>query len=269
MVVDRLMAAPAPGWKSHTCDLVVFPELGLTTFFPRWFFEARATWTPSWRDRDAFGRHQSTIPEAAQAGVGFSGGSPSLARWPSLQLPDPRRDPRQRRDRPLPEDSSSRPREEYERRGGPSTSASGATSTRGLDSSAVWDAVGGTVGMAICNDRRWPGHTGAGAPSVSSSSSATTHRSTTQTIEPDTLAVFHKNALVMQSRGRTRNGSWVVGVAKAGIEEGVDRLAGSCVVAPSGQIVAQASTNGDELIARSRLTATIKGCANYKTPCST
>ena len=59
------------------------------------------------------------------------------------------------------------------------------------------------------------------------------------------LAGFH-NALVMQS-GAYQNGAYVVGVAKGGIEEGVDSLALSMIVAPSGQIIAQCITTGDEV----------------------
>ena len=51
----------------------------------------------------------------------------------------------------------------------------------------------------------------------------------------------------MQS-GAYQNGTWVVGVAKGGVEAGVDSLAQSIIVAPSGQVVAQALTTGDELI---------------------
>jgi predicted amidohydrolase len=40
----------------------------------------------------------------------------------------------------------------------------------------------------------------------------------------------------------------VVGVAKAGVEEGVDSLGQSMIVAPSGQIVAQTLSTDDELI---------------------
>jgi len=36
-------------------------------------------------------------------------------------------------------------------------------------------------------------------------------------------------------------------VAKGGLEEGVDSLAESAIIAPSGEIVAQCQTNGDEL----------------------
>jgi predicted amidohydrolase len=51
----------------------------------------------------------------------------------------------------------------------------------------------------------------------------------------------------MQS-GAYQNGTWVIGVAKAGVEEGVELLGQSCIVAPSGQIVAQALTTDDELV---------------------
>ena len=48
--------------------------------------------------------------------------------------------------------------------------------------------------------------------------------------------------------GAYANATWVVGVAKAGIEEGCELIGGSCIIAPTGQIVAQASGLGDELV---------------------
>ena len=48
--------------------------------------------------------------------------------------------------------------------------------------------------------------------------------------------------------GAYQNGCWVVGVAKGGLEEGVESLAQSVIIAPSGQIVAQSTGIGDELI---------------------
>lgn len=50
----------------------------------------------------------------------------------------------------------------------------------------------------------------------------------------------------MQS-GAYQNGTWVVGVAKAGIEEGVMHLGQSQIIAPSGETVAMCTTLGDEL----------------------
>jgi predicted amidohydrolase len=63
--------------------------------------------------------------------------------------------------------------------------------------------------------------------------------------EHDDLSLFH-NHLVLQA-GAYQNGTWVVGVAKGGIEEGVDQIGGSCIVAPSDEIVAACTTKGDEL----------------------
>jgi predicted amidohydrolase len=62
----------------------------------------------------------------------------------------------------------------------------------------------------------------------------------------DPLANFH-NHLCMQA-GAYQNALWVVGVAKAGLEEGVMQIGQSCVIAPSGEIVAMASTLEDELV---------------------
>jgi len=47
--------------------------------------------------------------------------------------------------------------------------------------------------------------------------------------------------------GAYQNSTWVVGIAKAGNEEGSELLAGSCIVAPSGEIVAHATSKGDEV----------------------
>src|SRR5258708_40036073 len=62
----------------------------------------------------------------------------------------------------------------------------------------------------------------------------------------DHLTGFH-NHLVMQS-GAYQNSTFVIGVAKAGLEEGCDLAGGSCIIAPSGEIVAQAVSKADELI---------------------
>jgi predicted amidohydrolase len=61
--------------------------------------------------------------------------------------------------------------------------------------------------------------------------------------------------------GAYQNGTWVVGVAKAGNEEGVEQIGNSIVVAPSGEIVAACTTTGDEL-AIARCDPDL--CASYK-----
>ena len=64
--------------------------------------------------------------------------------------------------------------------------------------------------------------------------------------ELDRLANFH-NQLSMQA-GAYQNGRWVVGVAKAGVEEGVSQIGQTSIIAPSGEVVAMTSTCGNELI---------------------
>ncbi len=61
--------------------------------------------------------------------------------------------------------------------------------------------------------------------------------------------------------GAYQNGTWVVGVAKGGNEEGVESLGQTMIVAPSGQIVAQALSNADELIVAR---CDLDWCARYK-----
>jgi len=57
------------------------------------------------------------------------------------------------------------------------------------------------------------------------------------------LALSTKDA-----QGRDLVTGWVVGVAKAGCEEGCDLIGGSCIITPTGEIVAECKTLGDELI---------------------
>jgi predicted amidohydrolase len=49
--------------------------------------------------------------------------------------------------------------------------------------------------------------------------------------------------------GAYANACFVVGVAKASVEDGVELIGGSCVINPLGQIIARASGTGDELVA--------------------
>jgi predicted amidohydrolase len=101
--------------------------------------------------------------------------------------------------------------------------------------------------MCICNDRRWPEtYRVMGMQSVELivlGYNTPTHLPWVPVY--DHLADFH-NHLCMQA-GAYQNSTWVVGIAKAGNEEGSELLAGSCIVAPSGEIVAQATSNGDDV----------------------
>ena len=77
-VIQRLLALLHQA-KGHRCDLVVFPELALTTFFPRWYFERQ-------EEIDAFFEHEMPGPatqrlfEAARTlAIGFYFGYAELA----------------------------------------------------------------------------------------------------------------------------------------------------------------------------------------------
>jgi predicted amidohydrolase len=117
-----------------------------------------------------------------------------------------------------------------------------------MEGFGVWQAFGGRMGMMICNDRRWPETYRVmglkGVEMILCGYNTPIHY--VPDPSQDILQGFH-NALVMQS-GAYQNGTWVVGVAKAGVEEGVDSLGQSMIVAPSGQIVAQTLSTDDELI---------------------
>jgi N-carbamoyl-D-amino-acid hydrolase len=102
--------------------------------------------------------------------------------------------------------------------------------------------------MAICNDRRWPEvyreAALRGAEMMLLGYNTPAHYPLAP--EHDHLQCFH-NHLVMQA-GAYQNGIWVIGVAKAGREEGCDLIGQSCIIAPTGEIVAMCSTLGDELV---------------------
>ena len=112
----------------------------------------------------------------------------------------------------------------------------------------VVKAFGGNMGMCICNDRRWPEtYRVMGLQNVEMvllGYNTPLHNAPSP--DHDEHSWFH-NQLSMQA-GAYQNGSWVVGVAKGGTEEGVPSLADSMIVAPSGKVVARAAGDGDELI---------------------
>jgi predicted amidohydrolase len=102
--------------------------------------------------------------------------------------------------------------------------------------------------MCICNDRRWPETYRMlalqGAEMVVLGYNTPVHNPANPS--SDLLVNFH-NHLCMQA-GAYQNAMWVVGVAKAGVEEGVMQIGQSCIIAPSGELVAMAATLEDELI---------------------
>jgi len=264
-VVDRLVALLHQA-TGHGCDLVVFPELALTTFFPRWHFE-RQDEIDVFFERALPGPDTQRLFDVARSvGIAFYLGYAEVVqengrtrRFNSSILVDQRGTIVSKyRKIHLPGHAEHEPWRRFqhlEKRyfevgdlGWPVVRA-------------TFGASQGLYGMAICNDRRWPETYRVmglqGVEMILLGYNTPVHNPPAP--EHDALSHFH-NQLVMQA-GAYQNGTWVVGVAKAGNEEGVEQIGGSLIVAPSGEIVAACTTTTDELaIARCDLDL----CNSYK-----
>ena len=244
-VVQRLVALLRQA-SENACDLVVFPELALTTFFPRWIVEDISQ-ADHWYEREMPSADTRPLfDEAARLGIGFCLGyaemTPDGHRHNTQVLVDKKGSiVAKYRKVHIPghhEFEPDRPFQHAERYYFEPTD----------EGFGVWDAFGGRMGMMICNDRRWPESYRVmglqGVEMILCGYNTPIHY--VPDPSQDILQGFH-NSLVMQS-GAYQNGTWVIGVAKAGLEEGIELLGQSVIVAPSGQIVAQTLTTDDELI---------------------
>jgi len=246
--VSRLIAMLREA-KDRGADLVVFPELALTTFFPRWWFEDEV-------ELDGFYETEmpnaATIPlfeEAARLELGFYLGYAEVAasdggnrkfntsilvdksgniigKYRKIHLPGHA------------DHQPWRPFQHLEKK----------YFEPGDLGFPVFEMMGGKMGMCICNDRRWPETYRvmglAGAELIMLGYNTPQHYP--QAPEHDHLNHFH-NHLVMQS-GAYQNGCFVVGTAKCGIEEDCMLIGQSCIIAPTGEMVSMATSLEDEVI---------------------
>ncbi|MEE2803868.1 MAG: N-carbamoyl-D-amino-acid hydrolase [Pseudomonadota bacterium] len=230
-------------------ELIVFPELALTTFFPRWYLEDPDELEAFFETEMPNQATQPLFDAAAQMGIGFYLGYAELCvengqrhqfnttilvdrsgtiigKYRKIHLPGHS------------EHEPERPFQHLEKR---------YFETGNLGFPA-FDAMNARLGMCICNDRRWPetfrllGLKGVEIVMVGYNTPA--HYPPAP--QMDHLQDFH-NHLSLQA-GAYQNGTWVAGAAKAGKEEGCDLIGGSCIVAPSGEIMVRCETLGDELI---------------------
>ncbi|NRG18904.1 N-carbamoyl-D-amino-acid hydrolase [Rhizobiales bacterium] len=232
--------------KGRGARLVVFPELALTTFFPRWYREE-----PEWRDRWFETEMPSTesrplFEAAAELGMGFHLGYAELTpegRYfnTAILVDQTGKIAGKYRKIHLPghfEHEPWRPFQHLEKR----------YFEKGDLGFPVFDAFDGRIGMCICNDRRWPETWRmlglGGAELVVLGYNTPLHYPPAP--EHDHLQYFH-NELSVQA-GAYQNGLWAAAVAKAGREEDCDLIGGSVIVAPTGEIVARAVTVGDEVV---------------------
>jgi hypothetical protein len=248
LVVKRLLDLLGQA-RGRGCDLVVFPELALTTFFPRWWLEDQAE-IDGFFEREMPGPEtQPLFDEAARLGIAFCLGYAELTRQgdaprrfnTSILVDRAGRLVGKYRKVHLPGHADHQPWRPFQH-----------LEKRYFDVGdlgfPVWRALGGVLGMCICNDRRWPETYRVmalrGVEMILLGYNTPAHNPPAP--EHDALGPFH-NHLVMQA-GAYQNATWVVGVAKCGREEGCDLLGQSAIIAPSGEIVAQAVTLGDELV---------------------
>jgi predicted amidohydrolase len=247
-VVARLIEQLREAHSGH-CDLVVFTECALTAFFPHWFMEDQGEIDAYFEREMPSPQTQPLFDEAARLQMGFHLGFAELAvedgvnhRYNSSVLVG--KDGQvigKFRKIHLPGHADHRPENPFQ-------NLEKRYFEVGDLGFQTWRAWGGVIGMCICNDRRWPetyrvlGLRGAEMILLGYNTPACHPEHP----ELNRLANFH-NQLSMQA-GAYQNGCWVVGVAKAGVEEGVSQIGQTSIVAPSGEVVAMTSTCGNELI---------------------
>jgi N-carbamoyl-D-amino-acid hydrolase len=227
-------------------DLVVFPELALTTFFPRWYMADEAE-LDGFFEREMPSRETAPLFEAAKArGIAFYLGyaelTPEGRRFNTAILVDKAGDiVGKYRKIHLPGHDQHEPWRAFQH-----------LEKRYFEVGdlgwPVWRTMGGHIGMAICNDRRWPEtYRVMGLKDVELVLIGyNTPRHNPPAPDHDRLSEFH-NQLSMQA-GAYANATWVVGTAKCGVEEGCEMIGNSSIIAPTGEVVGQAVTQDDELV---------------------
>ena len=244
---------------SKKAELVVFPELALTTFFPRWFVDD-ITQADHWYETEMPSAITKPLfDEAKKLNIGFCLGyaelTPQGERF-NTQILVERNGSIVAKYRKV-----HIPGHEHHEPDRPFQHAERYYFKPSDDGFGVWKAFGGRIGMMICNDRRWPeSYRVMGLQGVEMILCG--YNPPLQYVpdpSQDRLQGFH-NALVMQS-GAYQNGTFVVGVAKGGVEEGVDSLADSSIIAPSGELLAKTVTSDDEVVTA---VCDLDWCNNYK-----
>ena len=141
--------------KAKGADFIVYPELALTTFFPRWYHEDRARGRFLVREGDAERRHAAAVRAGRQARHGHE---LRLRRADARTgITSTRRSWSTRRARSSA--STARcicPATPSSTRSARTSTWRSATSSRATSAFPVWRFMGGIFGMCICNDRRWP-----------------------------------------------------------------------------------------------------------------
>ena len=247
--------------RARGVELVVFPELALTTFFPRHYRETIADADPWFETAMPSAATQPLFDAARRHGIGFHLGYAELAheadetgivrprRFNTAILVSPAGDILLKyRKVHLPGHAEYDPRrtvQHLEKR---------YFEVGDLGFPAIRAPIGGldgvNMGLMICNDRRWPEAwrvlglqsvelvlLGYNTPSLNQDAKG---------FEAHHLRVLHSHLSVQA--GCYQNACFAVATAKAGVEDGCELFGHSIIVNPQGEILAQATSWGDELI---------------------
>ena len=229
------------------CSLVIFPELCLTTFFPRWYIEDQAE-VDSWFEREM--PNGATAPLFARArdlgisiSLGYAELTPDGQHFNTQILTDTEaRIIGKYRKIHLPghdEYDSKRSFQHLEKR----------YFLPGDLGFPVVRNINAWMGMLICNDRRWPeayremGLQGVELTMLGYNTPSGNSQNAQESAE---LRAFHSDLSVQADA--YQNSTWVVAVAKAGDEDGHPLNGGSVIVSPDGVIMQKTTTLGDELL---------------------
>jgi predicted amidohydrolase len=234
-------------------QLVVFPELALTTFFPRHYYADVAEADP-WFETAMPSAETAPLFDAARRwGIGFHLGYAEKTsdgrRFNTAILVGPEGDVVLKyRKVHLPGHAEHDPRrraQHLEKR---------YFEVGDLGFPVIQASMGGlpgvNMGLMICNDRRWPEAWRVlglqGAELVLLGYNTPSRNSEAWGFEAPHLRVLHSHLAVQA--GAYQNSCFAVATAKAGVEDGHELIGHSVVVNPQGEIVAQASTWADELV---------------------
>lgn len=245
-VVSRMIALLDQA-AEQGCDLVVYPELTLTTFFPRWYMEDQAE-VDTWFEREMpNAATQPLFDRAREHGIAISFGyaelTPQGRHFNSSILTNRQGEiVGKYRKIHLPghvEYDTERDFQHLEKR----------YFEPGDLGFETFDNEGTLMGMCICNDRRWPETwrvmglqgvelvmLGYNTPSVNSQNHG----------EGPDERLYHSELSI--TAGAYQNATWAVAVAKAGVEDGFPLMGGTIIVDPDGFVVARSTGEGDELI---------------------
>lgn len=245
-IVARMMAMMREA-HAKGAGMIVYPELALTTFFPRWHAEDRAE-MDIWFEREMPNGATAPLFDLARElklamTFGYAELTPEGHHFNTSILTDRAgRIVGKYRKVHLPghdEYDPDRAFQHLEKR----------YFEPGNLGFRVWRNEGAVMGMAICNDRRWPetyrelGLQGVELVTIGYNTPSVNSQDGREGME---TRLFHSD-LVMQA-GAYQNTTYVAGIAKAGVEDGHPLMGGSIIVDPNGAVLARAETEDDELI---------------------